>query len=216
MPRFALCIRNHETSSNKKLSDIIRNHQIKSSWSSYTNYINHIPTTYQYQAYTNPSSSASARAPMDTRKRTAKLTWELWPPYRISPWSIGFIGFTLWQITSNIINITNIDPENHQVFLKTDWKLIFQPLPGRVYVNLLEGNHEKWGHHGNILGDQQQYGSWVWKWWIHAIGTAPPTVSSNSLASTLLRGMGKGASNTGADPAWQIPSGCVYVCVHLK
>ena len=147
MPRFALCIRNHETSSNQKLSDIIRNHQKSSwsSWSSYTNYINHIPTTYQYQAYTNPSSSASARAPMDTRKRTAKLTWELWPPCRISPWSIGFIGFTLWQITSNIINITNIDPENHQVFLKTDWKLIFQPLPGRVYVNLLEGNHEKWG-----------------------------------------------------------------------
>ena len=39
--------------------------------------------------------------------------------------------YILWKI--------NIDPENHQFSVVS---LVFQPLSGRVYVNLLEG---KWG-----------------------------------------------------------------------
>jgi hypothetical protein len=58
MPRFALCIRNHETSSNQKLSDIIRNHQKSSEiimiimiiiYQLYQPYPNHIPVPSIYQ-----------------------------------------------------------------------------------------------------------------------------------------------------------------------
>ena len=38
-------------------------------------------------------------------------------------------GVTLWKINSSTLKITHIQ-----------WKLIFQPLSARVYVNLLEGN----------------------------------------------------------------------------